>query len=100
MAKLYISEYANLASYQGTSNSVQAAGEPASAVQVVDFSGGAASSAAFGAQTRFVRLNTDATCSVRFDGQAATTSYPRMGADQTEYFGVQPGSKLSVIGNS
>lgn len=99
MAKLYISEYEALAGAQ-TRDPTQAAAEPAIAVQVVDFSGGAASSATFGSQTKFVRLHTDAICSVRFDGQAATTSYPRMATDQTEYFGVQPGSKLSVIENS
>lgn len=100
MAKLYISEYTNLASYLGTANSVQAAGEPTTAVQVLDFSGGAVSSEAFNAQTRFVRLHTDAICSLRFDGSAATISYPRMAADQTEYFGVRGGSKLSVIANT
>lgn len=98
MANLYISEYAVLASAQG--GAAQAAAEPALAVQKVDFSGGAALSSAFNSQTRFVRLHTDAICSVRFDGSTATTSYPRMAADQTEYFGVQPGSKLSVISNT
>ena len=97
MAYLYISEYAVLASAQ--SGSAQVAAEPSLAVQKVDFSGGVAPSAAFNAQTKFIRLHTDATCSIRFGGSAATTSYPRMSAGQTEYFGVQPGSKLSVIAN-
>lgn len=96
MSKLYISEHATLAQ-NGTAQVVI---EPALAVQVVDFSGGVASSAAFNAQTNIVRVHADATCSVRFDGSAATTSYPRMSAGQTEYFGVQPGSKLSVIANT
>ncbi len=96
MAKLYISEYVGLAK----NGIAQAVVEPALAVQVVDFSGGATSSAAFNSQTNIVRLHTDAICSVRFDGQAATTSYSRMRSDQTEYFGVQPGSKLSVIVNT
>ena len=98
MAKLYISEFSVLASGQG--GVAQAAAQPPLAVQVVDFSGGAAASSAFSAQTRFVRIHTDAVCSVRFDGSTATTSYPRMAADQTEYFGVQPASKLSVISNA
>lgn len=96
MAKLYISEYATLAQ-NGTAQVVI---EPALAVQVVDFSGGVASSAAFNAQTNIVRLHTDSTCSVRFGGGAATTSYPRMSAGQTEHSGVQPRSTVSVIANT
>lgn len=98
MANLYISEHAVLGGTQGGTAPIAA--QPPIAVQKVDFSGGAAASSAFNAQTRFVRLHTDAICSVRFDGSAATTSYPRMAADQTEYFGVQPGSTLSVISNT
>lgn len=97
MANLYISEYAVLASAQ--SGHAQAAAEPALAVQKVDFSGGAASSEAFNTQTKFIRLHTDAICSIRFGG-TATTSYPRMAADGTEYFGVQPGGTVSVISNT
>lgn len=97
MANLYISEFAVLATAQ--SGTAQAAAQPAIATQKVDFSGGVASSAEFNSQTRFVRLQTDAICSVRFGG-TATTSYPRMAADQTEYYGVQPGSTLSVISNT
>lgn len=96
MAKLYISEYATLAQ-NGTAQVVI---EPPLAVQVVDFSGGAASSSEFNAQTNIVRVHTDAICSVRFDGSAATTSYPRMAAGQTEYFGVQPRSTVSAISNT
>lgn len=96
MAKLYISEYASLAK-NGTAQVVV---EPPLAVQVVDYSGGVMPSEAFTAQTNIIRVHTDAVCSVRFDGSAATTSYPRMSAGQTEYFGVQPTSKLSVISNT
>lgn len=99
MTKLYISEYSSLADGFGGSLP-QIVGEPAIAVQVVDYSGGVASSAAFNARTRLIRIHTDAVCSVRFDGSAATTSYPRMAADQTEYFGVGGGTTLSVIANT
>ena len=98
MSKLYISEYTSLAGVP-SSGAVQVAGEPAIAVQVVDYSGGAATSAAFNSRTRVIRVHTDAVCSVRFDGSTATTSYPRMATDQTEYFGVGGGTTLSVIGN-
>lgn len=95
MSKLYISEYASVAQ----NGKAQVVVEPPLAVQVVDFSGGVASSAAFNAQTNIVRLNTDAVCSFRFGG-TATTSYPRMSVDQTEYFAVQPRSTVSVIANT
>lgn len=96
MAKLYISEHASLAQ-NGTAQVVV---QPPLAVQVVDFSGGVALSAAFNAQTNIIRVHTDAVCSIRFDGSSATTSYPRMSAGQTEYFGVQPRSKVSAISNT
>jgi len=100
MSKLYISEYADLASGVGSGGTAQIVSESAVATQVVDFSGGVVSSNAFNARTRIIRIHTDAICSVRFDGSASTTSHMRMVADQTEYFGVQPGSKLSVIANT
>ena len=96
MAKLYISEYATLAQ-NGTAQVVI---EPALAVQVKDFGSGVVSSDPFNAQTNIVRLHTDATCSIRFGGGDATTSYPRMSAGQTEYFGVQPRSTVSAISNT
>jgi hypothetical protein len=95
MAKLYISEYANI----GVSGAQIAAGPPI-AVQAIDFSGGATSSSAFNVQTRFVRLHNDAICSLRFDGSAATTSYPRSPADTIEYYGVAGGSIVSAIVNT
>lgn len=98
MSKLYITEYESLPNI-GTQGA-QLAAEPATAVQVLDFSGGVQLSSAFSAKTRYVRLHTDAICSIRFDGSNATTSYPRMAADNTEYFAVQPGSKVSVIANT
>ena len=99
MSKLYISEYTSLAAVP-SSGSAQVAGEPAIAVQVVDYSGGVTSSSAFNSRTRLIRVHTDAVCSIRFDGSAATISYPRMAADQTEYFGVGGGTTLSVISNT
>lgn len=67
----------------------------------VDFSGGAAQSAAFGSTTRFIRVNTDAVCSISFGSNpTATTSNRRLAANQTEYFGVIGGRKLSAIANT
>ena len=96
MAKLYISEFSSL----GLVGAAQIAAAPPIVVQVVDFTAGATSSNAFNGGTRYVRLSNDTICSLRFDGSAATTSYPRSPADTIEYFGVQGGSIVSVIVNT
>jgi hypothetical protein len=98
MAKLYISEYANLAQFSGAVPPI--APEPSPTTQVVDFSGGVTSSAVFSTATRFVRLHTDAICSFRFGGSAATTSYPRMAADATARCRAGIKSGKAVISNT
>jgi len=48
-----------------------------------------------------VRLHADSVCSVLFGtNPTATTANARMAAGQTEYFGVAPGMKVSVIANT
>jgi hypothetical protein len=99
-SKLFISEYGTLAATNSGGVPAQAAAEPSLTDQApVDFSGGAASSAVFGAQTRLVRLMCDTRCAIRIStaGTAATTSNKPLAADSPEYFGVQPGDKVSVI---
>lgn len=88
MTKLYISEYADVPQQIG--GTIPMGIEPMIADQVVDYSGGATASNAFDARTKFVRIHTDAICSIRFTtaGSAATTSNKRMAAGATEYFGV------------
>lgn len=51
--------------------------------------------------TCLIRVHVDAICSIAF-GKApvATTAMKRLAANQTEYFSVSPGDKLSVISNS
>lgn len=60
-------------------------------------------SSAFNARTKYVRLHTDAICSILF-GTAPTASAAnaRMAANATEYFGVPMGAayKVSVITNT
>lgn len=100
MASLYITEYAGLAVMDGTQ--VQCGQEPALQTQKLAI-GAEVDSTAFHAQTRFVRLHTDAICSVKFSSGAAvnaTTNDTRLAANQTEFFGVQPGGNLSVISNT
>ena len=96
MAKLYISEYSSL----GLVGAAQIAASPPIVTQVVDFTAGATSSSAFNGGTRYVRLSNDTICSLRFDGSAATTSFPRSAADTIEYYGVQGGSIVSAIVNT
>lgn len=96
MATLYISEY--------TSAGWTAAGglpvgqEPAQNVQAVAIPG---TSAAFMPGTRFVRLHTDAICSIAFGtAPVASTTTARMNANQTEYFGVNENHKVAVVANT
>lgn len=99
MATLYISEYAFQAVTGGYS--IAAAFEPAIATQTVSIGGSTTQSSAFNANTRFVRLHTDAICSVAFGSNpTATTSKMRMAANQTEYFAVNAGDKVAVITNT
>jgi len=105
MSKLYISEYARVTQASGPGNAVvQAPEEPPVATQVVDFTSGATPSAAFNAKTRFVRLHTDAICSVRFAANpTATVNDARLAAGQTELRGIPAdgsAAKVSAIANT
>jgi len=105
MTKLYVSEYARMTQASGPGNSVvQSPEEPPLAVQVVDYTSGAAQSAAFNAKTRFVRLHADSICSVRFAANpTATVNDPRLAAGQTEFRGIPAdgsAAKVSAITNT
>ena len=105
MSKLYISEYARMTQASGPGNAViQAPEEPPIASQVVDFTSGAAQSAAFNAKTRFLRLHTDAICSVKFAANpTATVNDARLAAGQTELRGIPAdgsAAKVSAIANT
>ena len=98
MATLYIEEFS-----AGNAPGVPlpVGRQPAATTQTVSIGGVSAQSAAFGSTTRFVRLHTDAICSYLFGSNpTATTSKPRMAANQTEYFAVEPGAKVAVISNT
>jgi len=98
MATLYIEEYNDVG--RVLSSSAQAPLEPSIASQTVAI-GAATQSAAFSLSTTLVRVHVDAICSVAFGANpTATTSNKRFAAGQTEYFGVVPGHKLSVIANT
>lgn len=98
MAVLFISEYDNVA--RDNIGMVQAGQEPAIATQTVAIGVGSVQSGAFSAQTKFVRIHTDAICSVKFGvNPTAAATDARLAANQTEFFGVRPGQKVAVITN-
>lgn len=101
MAVLFVTEYSTMG--QAPNSGPQMPQEPVLAEQVVAIGGGSVSSAAFNAKTRFIRLHTDAICSVSL-GTAPTASSTtgRMAANQTEYRGVPEGGafKVAVITNT
>lgn len=104
MATLYISEYSQVASVNTPSGPSQAIGqapqEPPLAEQIVNIAASSTPSSPFGRATTMVRLHTDAICSVSFGASpTATTTNKRMGAGQTEYFGVVPGYSVAVVAN-
>jgi hypothetical protein len=95
MASLYITEYGSVGSER-----TPIAQSPRVAMQKLTV-GAETKSAAFQPSTRFIRVHTDAICSIVIStAPTATTSDSRMAAGDTEYFGVNPGDKLSVISNT
>lgn len=96
MATLYVTEFSSM-----PANGAQVMPRPAITTQTVAIGGTSTPSSAFGAQTRYIRVHTDATCSTAISANpTATTSSERLPADATEYFAVQPGDKIAVISNS
>jgi hypothetical protein len=101
MATLYVSEFVSIA---GTGNfAIAAAQVTPVAEQTITISGVSTPSAAFNANTRFVRVHCDAICSLAWGtNPTATTGKMRMAANQTEYFGIPLGNnyKVAVITNT
>ncbi len=95
MAKLYITEFASV--YEGRMTIPQTPGYHQAPLAV----GSETDSAAFKDTTVVIRVHTDAICSIAF-GSAPTASVDtmRLAANQTEYFAVRAGDKLSVISNT
>ena len=101
MASLYVTEYAGLGTFGGVASAV--AKEPEITTQVVSITGSSGASSAFNPATSFIRVHTDAICSVIVGtNPTATTSKKRLAANQTEYFAVPSGLsyKIAVISNT
>jgi len=108
MATLYVSEYARQA-LDNHGAPIAAGEEPPLASQTVAIAVGSTASGAFNLKTRFVRLHADVVCSFKFGTgtPVAVATDARMGANQTEYFGVleqavrdPAGFKVAVIQNT
>ena len=102
MSTLYVTEFNQMPI---TTNGIpDAAMTPPIAEQTVAIGGTSAPSAAFNPQTTFVRIASDAVCSIAWapigGSPTATTANMRLPANAPEYFGVQPGGKLAVISNT
>lgn len=95
MSTLYVSEYVSLA--QAQTGIAMCGQEPCLVDQAVTFTTTTASSA-FNAQTKFVRVTSDADCHIEFGtAPEATTSNKKMVAGQAEYFGVSGGHKVAAV---
>ncbi len=102
MSTLYVTEYQHATVDQGRALPV-GHGRPL-ASQIVAIGGGSLASAPFNALTHLIRVHCDSTCSIAINNPGgtdqATTSTARLAANQTEYFGVDPGGTIAVIFNS
>lgn len=103
MPSLYIAEYEQIV--DTTVGKAIAPQAPPHQEQKLSIAVGATPSAPFHPRTRFVRLNTDAACSIAFAAvgaadPVATIANQRLAPNQTEYFGVFAGTKMSVISNT
>jgi hypothetical protein len=97
MAKLFISEFNNTAR-DARGNEIHIPPFPPRAEQAVDFTAGATQSAAFGADTRYVRLVADEACNYAVGpSPTATTNSAYLPANVVEYISVPPAEKISVI---
>lgn len=102
MAVLYITEFPKQAHQWAGDEAIAAPhAEDGKYIEQTPLAVGAETkSAAFNGATRLIRVHTDAICSIAIGSNpTATTNHMRLAANQTEYFGVKPGEKLSVIAN-
>ena len=109
MAKLYISEFANIVAQQGTTKAESLAAQPAITDQTVSIGAGSLQSNPFNAKTNMILVTSDSVCSIVIGaaslnsgaGPTATASNLRIPANVAPIaFAVVPGQILAVITNS
>jgi hypothetical protein len=100
MATIYVTEFTSMGS--ALNGAAQVAQRPGLAKQSMAITGASTTlPTPFTKQTRFIRVHTDAICSIAIGSAAvAVTTADRMPADCIEYYGVQPGDNLAVIANT
>ena len=102
MAVLYITEYVRQGR-DGAGYNMVVADEPPVAQQTVAITAGSVQSTAFNNDTKFVRISTDAVCSIEFGtNPTASATKRRLPANTTEYFSIPGGAgyKVAVITNT
>src|SRR5437868_3349 len=103
MATLYVTECTQLGQDKyGNEIAAPLVGSAASVTeQTVAIGGSSAASAAFGSRTRFIIVHTDAICSIAFGvSPVAAASAHRLAANETRFYGVNPGDAIAVITNT
>jgi hypothetical protein len=99
MATLYISEYSTLYVVGGLEG--QMPRTPPIAQQNITIGGVSVQSAPFNVATKLIRLHTDVVCSIAIGGNpTATVANARFAANQTEFWGCNPGDRVAVISNT
>ena len=102
MATLYISEFGSttVAGVSGASSQAPTPAPlvPAIAEQALDISGSPNASQSFNPGTTFVMVSTDVPCCLAWGAPApaASTTYHRMGAGETRFYGVPKGQNFQV----
>jgi hypothetical protein len=98
MSILYVTEFQNTMPNTIGVGQASIAIVPPLAEQFFTISGSSAQSSAFNANTKFVRLHTDVSCTIEFgtNPTAVALQTARMAANQTEYFGVPQGASYKV----
>jgi hypothetical protein len=98
-SRVWISEFGVLTATASGGTPGQMAALPSLRNQsTLDITSGAQTSAAFGSDTKYIRILCEVQCAVKVGGTATTSDTP-LPALSPEYFGVQSGATLSVIAN-
>lgn len=104
MSTLYITELKDMPVLNTAGVIPQCPQVPGLAEQAITISGASTASAAFNANTTFVMLHTDVICSLAWSETAsaatAVITAQRMAANETRFYGVRGGGKVSVIANT